>query len=482
LISTRANVSVTENNDKENELSSGSFAHRYEVQKEGRKLEYLGSISTSRNSSDFIEQSLKFLESHDFSPCTLEQTSSALIRGAVNDLDKQAQEAFKLNCMIGQKLNGDFFANVIISDYQGEILKKIELSGELTLEVSEALTLKYRNSYLDGEAPLEDNDDQFDNATDTSGTPFDFSQFLTEGIQIGNLSFVNREQIQGYVHEFEIRHFTDAENSSGCSLTKSLNIQIENHTDPSDKNKKLFRVGLIRNCNEKGSDTFSLSNDYERIDDQAVVLSYSKKIENSNNQNSSRTTIDFDLAQTQNSQDWFYDYSITHKRVDQKGVGSETSFDVFYAENHDSYVVAKHILVAPILHSKRLRDLKDTLREANQDFTLQDVDLCFRTACNTLGAAVTFREEGGVFVSAEGETLVEAFGKELELTITGGLGMGGENEGFGSGSFFSNDRENFVELKLNSPRCRELRGGCGSIGFRKEESSTNISIGGTFKF
>jgi len=489
LINTTARATVVENYDDQNEASTGSFSHSYEIQKGDRKLQYLGSISTGSR-SDSLEQSLKIIESHDFSPCALEQTSAALIRGAVEDLDKQLQESFKLNCMIGQKLNGDFFANVIISDFQGDILKKIELSGELTLEVSEALTLKYGNSYLQGEAPLEDNEDPFQSSSG-GDTPFDFSQFLTSGIQIGNVSFVNREQIQGYLHEFEIRHSLSADENSNCSLTNTLNLKFEDHTEPSENNRRLFRLSLNRNCKESGSDSLSISNGYERANDQAVVLSYSKSVETSDDQSSSQVTLGFDLAQTKESREWFYDYNITYKRVNQKGAGSETSFDVFYAENQDSYVVAKHILIAPILHSKRLRDLKDTFREANQEFTLQDIDLCFRTACNTLGTAVTFREEGGVFISAQGETIFEAFGKELELTVTGGFGMDGENEGFGSGSFFSNDRENFVELSVSSPRCQELSGGCLSLGYRKEESSTNLSIeesstnfsiGGTFKF
>jgi len=477
LITSRANGSLR------GESKSASSTQKYEIQKEKRKLEYLGSVSKFGQFASSAEFSVTYIETVDFDPCMLEQSSLARAKGVFGELALQGRQDLKINCMLSEQVEGSFVSSLVITDSNGELLRKVDLTGSLTAQVSEAMTVKYARFYLRGTDPIED---EFSLGSQNQGEdnilPPSNAQLFGEGIQIGQTYFVSNEQIQGHTDQIELSH-KRVDDETKCSHEQKAIFKIEDQTSLNAENKNLYSFKLSRECEKKSSEA-TLSNEFSQDGNQAVVLSFTQTKQGEDEQTAFRRRFNVDLAKVRETQDWFVNFNITHRRAYKSGAGVETGFDLFYAQDRDSYVVAKQILVAPLYRSDSFRELQKNSQNEETPLDLKDVNLCFKVSCNSIGTAVTFKEDGGLFFSAEGRTAVDIFGKEVGLTLTSGFGLNSraENEGFGSSSFFTNDRENFVELSLDAPGCNKKVGGCAGLNLRKEESKTQLIFGGSFKF
>ena len=86
----------------------------------------------------------------------------------------------------------------------------------------------------------------------------------------------------------------------------------------------------------------------------------------------------------------------------------------------DSYVVAEQLFIYPLgVPANQLKFQrpigKDGKPFGNPELAINDPDLCRRIFCPDFGLAMTFSNQGGVFVTAGGRTITDFFGPSFEM-------------------------------------------------------------------
>lgn len=480
LYNSRSNLqNKSKNPNKDNFLD---FDQNISIKRGERELIYLGNVKRQDGDSQNKESSLNYLHTQKFDPCTLDHNALVQIQETTADLIKQGNYKINANCVIGKRLQGDFFANVVFTDQNGEIIRKLKVEGELSLKVVEALTLKYSASYLEGEDPL---NLESKGIVVRPGQLADPNQeyIPPSSIRVGQIDFFNRDLMQGALHEFSAFTKTMLKEDT-CSLTNTISIKLEENADQEIQNAKIYTTSLSYSCEEGDEFTASFSNGYERNGEKVNLIELEKNFTKKDENQNSRTKVQLDVAQEVETKAWFTNFNISHSRVDASGLSQKTNFDVFYAQDSDSYVLAQHVFFFPVLSSENLALLKELSEDSETPAELKDLNLCFKISCRSLGAATTLSFDGKAFVSAEGTTPVDLLGKELDFSMTAGFSLddGAINKGFGSNSFINNNQENFVELRLSSPDCGNENRACFGLSLRKEETSTKGTAGLKFKF
>ncbi len=487
------NSSVTA---EENDLYGESLraTHRFESKFEDTKILYVGNIQFN----DFyhnIDSTVSIINTQDFDPCLLEQSAAATLKYHQNELLSQGRLDFNINCMITKNLTGELNASFIFTNKGGEILRKVDLSGELTLKVSEALSLKYSAEYIKGTDPIDN---------------FTFESFSTDvnrrrgNFNIAQFYFTKRELNEGKLHKFSLLH---TENLENCSKTRALSVGgIEDLYSEGP----LFYVSQSKDCTTIDPNTgeeilkstgFSLSNFYLYNGQPSPILSFNHSIQAEGDFTSfglSAASIAPDPLSGERQT--IFEFDFNKEEVKPNGRLQERALKVVYSQN-ESYLVAEQIIVTPIIDTQALLQLQTPKatrcgETPEPNARLTDPDLCQKINCLELGAGLTFTNQGGVFLTTRGKTIADIWGRDFEVELIAGLPLNSRgvnrswgqvhsyySRGFSGSNSSSNNDQPFISLSITPEGCDSFNGEfCTELNLRSEKDNNQLGIGGVLKF
>ncbi|MGH1467391.1 MAG: hypothetical protein ACRBBP_00730, partial [Bdellovibrionales bacterium] len=442
----------------EDELNGDSFRanHRFESKFEDTKILYVGNIQFDDYFHN-IDSTISIVNTQDFDPCLLEPGAAATLKYSQDELFAQGRLDFNINCMITKSLHGEIGASFIFTSQNGEIIRKIVLNGELTLKVSEALTLKYSAEYINGSDPIDNQTfESFSSNSNRRRGAFNIDQFY----------FTKRDLDEGRLHKFSLLH---TKNTGKCSRTNALSL---GHIRDTFSEGPVFYVSQSRGCTSIDPETgkevlrtigISFSNFYLYNESPAPMLNFNHSIQTETGStffgvSAAHITPDILTGEKQT----VLEFDFNKEEVKPNGSRSERALKVVYSQN-DSYIVAEQIVVTPIIDDEARLKLQ-TPQGTRCGTTpaplvrITDPDLCQKINCLELGAGLTFTLEGGVFVTVRGKTIADIWGRDFELEIIAGLPLSGLGENKSWGQSFSGNTSPFIDFSLTPKDCDPFRG------------------------
>lgn len=469
--------------------------HRVDSTFEDIRILYLGNIQFDTYSSN-IDSSVSIIKTSNFDPCLLEQSATATLKYQQEKLLSQGRVDFKVNCMITKKLSGELITSFIFTNEEGKLIKKIDLSGELTYRVSDAISIKYSAHYINGRDPL--NINSFESFSTGLNEQTDQPTFLTQSdAAIGNIYFTKKELDEGRLHQFSLEQTRTGSNN--CQISESFNLgQIES----SVSNQPIFSVRHSRLCRETSEESggrqvttgLSFGNTLATDDSlPAPVLSYSKTIESQGKS----TSFEFTTALIEDDINIF-EFNVENLTINPNGQRHNNSFRAVHLKN-ESYVVLEQVLIFPVLTDQARLQLQAPAQspcqggQARANTSLIDPRLCQKINCSELGVALSFTNQGGVFLTARGKTFADVFGRDFEISIIAGVPLNsmGQNKSWGAQNLYyysytpsSGEPDNpFLEFSLSPEDCSKNQTQfCTEFSFRVEEDSNSFGFGSVLKF
>ncbi len=493
------------------EQDSGSF-----------KYILFGEIAFQEPTEDIRDNRVSVLTTIGFNPCLLEAGVSNTVRNHLLEKrrDQQTQIDLAAHCIVGEDFEGKIFASLILTDINGDFYEQVHLETELTLKIAESLYLRY-NLTNRPEPSLPSLGRHY---------PRFESKRVERPIRLSaeESFFYSLHDASGKLETITLEYKTDEKQE--CIKTKGITLGAYKNSLESESTKPVFLIESLDDCDPNritdededifeapdldgddfdeelanavtSSTSLSFGNIHKVNGHDALAFSFSKASSDSTHLNKYSVFVaEVNDSLSEDGQYRLYEVGINRRNLNQSGSINETNFRII--KNQDNtYAVAERVFIAPINNAQNrlkfqkpqisnedrekalARGITESQLEAalNNFFSIDSLNYCREIDCFELGLGLSFSDQGGVFLTARGETVVDIFDKNFDLELTFGLPLNEFAENYSWGRHYENDRP-FYEISFSDSDCDKSETFCAELSNRKDSESNTIQFVYEYEF